>query len=113
MNLYKFAKNPIVWWPVTINEPLDGGVVRQYKLKGKFEIISTPDQDAIYAAGGSDIDLMRRTLKSWEDMPGADDKPVAFSPEAMEEVMAMPFVRSGFVESYVAASVGRAAARKN
>lgn len=113
MSLFKFATNPTVVWPVTINEPLDDGRVRKINVKAKFEIITTPQQDEIYSAGGNDADLIRRVLKDWQGMPGADGQPVEFSPTALDELLAIPYARSSFVEAYIGASVGRAAARKN
>lgn len=113
MSLFKFSAKPIVTWPVVINVPLDGGVTRQIKIRAKFEILTSPEHNEIYDGGGTDHDLLRRVLKDWEGMPGSDDQPVQFSPEALEEAIAMPFVRASFIEAYVNASVGKAAARKN
>ena len=113
MSLFKFATQPTVIWPVTINAPLDDGRVRKINIKAKFEIIPTDEQNAIYDSGGNDADLIRRVLKGWQGMPGSDDQPVEFSDTALEEALNTPFVRAAFVESYIGASVGRAAARKN
>lgn len=111
--LFKFAAKQEVRWPVTIHVPLDGGVTRQIKVKAIFEVIDTDQQNAIYAAEGNDTDLMRRVLKGWDDMPGSDDQPVQFSPEAFDEAMNTPYVRAAFVEAYINASIGKTAARKN
>ncbi len=118
MSMFACAGKRIIKWPVTVNEPLDGGGAKKHQFSVEFEILGQTEQDETMRgapAGDRDVDLLARVLHGWgEDGPrGADKQPVTFSEEAKSELLELQNARAGILRAYFEAAAGNGAARKN
>lgn len=91
-----------VLWPVTVNEPRDGGSVYAHRCKVRFEILPQDEMNAVLRdnPGEGDAALLRRAVKGWEDVE------IDFSEEALAQLVQIPYVRNGFVAGYLQAAGG-------
>lgn len=113
--MFKLIKKRHIIWPVVIQTPVDGGGIREYTANVKFEDLPQDEQEKIYRDGGVDADLMRRVVIGWNpgEFKGEDDQDIAFSAEALNELLLVNYVAAAFVKAYIELHNGRAAARKN
>ena len=113
--MFKLAAKREVDWPVEIPVPVDGGGVRKCKQNVRFALLTSKEQDAVYEAGGSDLDLLHRVVRGWAENDFRDeaDQPLPFTTENLDRVLAESFARVAFVTAYLQACNGREAARKN
>ncbi len=97
----------LVWWPATINEPHDDGVVEAKTMHVRFQIVTDEDLQTLLREGGVAA-VLGRVVAGWKlkDRDGAD---VPF--DHFGEIAAIPFVREGLFASYLDCS--RGAPRKN
>jgi hypothetical protein len=100
----------LVWWPVTIHEPRDGGGAIDHKVKVQYEILSESEKDAVIAEG-SDPGFLDRVVRDWKDFTEADSSQIPCTPETRAEFFETTWTRSAVLQGYfVAAAGGR---RKN
>lgn len=113
--MFKLIKKRHVTWPLTIHVPVEGGTTREHIANVTFEDLPQDEQDAIYAAGGNDLTLMRRVVVGWKpgEFKDEQDQDIPFSAEALDELLRIAFVAAAFVKAYIELHSGRAAARKN
>lgn len=111
--MFKIEKKKNIKWPVVINIPRDGGGTTQARITAEFELIGTDEYNAIFTDGGNDKDLIRRTLKNWDDVKDEDGNPLEFSSENVEMLIDISHVRSGLTAAYIDMAFGKKAAAKN
>ena len=114
--MFKISQNRIVKeWPVVIAVPQDGGRVMKQEAKVDFDIITQPEQDALYANGGNDVTLLQRVVKGWADgqFQNEDESPLRYNEESMALLFAISYVRQAFVAAFYLAFTGREGQRKN
>jgi len=113
--MFKISEKRIVEWPVKVSVPQDGGKVRTMDARVEFEHLPQAEFDEIYAGGGNDAELMQRVVKGWPAGQFLDEKgeEIAFSPETLDRLMQISYVRVAFVSAYLQIIQGREAARKN
>jgi hypothetical protein len=49
--MFTIMNNPIVWWPVVINMPIDGGETSKHEVSLQFEILTEDEYDEIALKG--------------------------------------------------------------
>lgn len=60
----------------------------------------------------TDVEICQRVVRGWRHLPDEHGNAVPFSQEALNQLMAVPMVRTNLVLTYMAATSGMAA-RKN
>jgi len=113
--MFKFVKKRVLKLPLLIPVAQDGGRVQKFEAEAEFEMLPQEAADAIYQAGGTDADLMKRVVVGWPEgaFQDEDGKPLLFNDENKALLFGQPNVRVAFTDAYVRASQGREAARKN
>jgi hypothetical protein len=114
--MFKVSKNRIVKkWPAVIPVPQDGGRVMKYDVEVDLEVLTQPEQDAIYTGSGTDVDLLQRVVVGWEDgqFQDHDEKPLSCNEQTKAVLFAISYVRAALIEAYLKAYNGREGQRKN
>ena len=112
--MFKIEKETSIRWPVTVNVPRDGGRITKATFGVRFELIPADEFATIYRDGGNDEDLLRRAVTGWDsDVADAEGTPLAYSTDALDQLIGITDVRAGMVAAYIECSSGKAAARKN
>lgn len=102
--MFKLKKSNIVWWPVTINEPADGGLTTEHKCQIQYELLSQDEYDDIAKKG--DVALLDRVVKGWQEISGTNDKPLPFTKKNTDAFYQVSFVRSSLIQGYWLADSG-------
>ena len=113
--MFKLSKKREIRLPVVIPVPQDEGRIMKYEAMATFEILPTPEHDAVYAAGGTDLDLLNRAVTGWGEDQFQDDegKPLLYNEQSKAALFGVSYVRSAFIDAYMRAYSGREGARKN
>lgn len=107
--MFKFAKQRIVKWPVTVRVPKDGGTVEDIEIVVHFKLLEV---DAIEKILEKRIDKgLEETLKKhivgWEGIEDAESgQALKFSEKNLLALCNVPYVLSAFTLGLVAASQG-------
>jgi len=102
--MFKLKKTNIVWWPVTINEPADGGTVVEHKCQIQYELIPQSEYDELAQKG--DIALLNRVVKGWQEILGTNNKDLPFTKKNTDALYQLNFVRSSLINGYWLADSG-------
>lgn len=114
--MFKVASKRIVKdWPVVIAVPQDGGRVKKHEALVDFEILTQPEQDAIYAGNGNDVDLLNRVVAGWPEgqFQTEDGGAMLCNEENKGALFAISYVKQGLINAYFRAFTGREGERKN
>lgn len=105
---FQLQEKRTVWWPVTINVPIDNGLTEPQEVTAQFEILDQDEYETF--AGGRSADLLNRVVVDWkqEDFQDAAGKPMPCSNANKATLWKMPYVRVGFETAYSAACAGYA-----
>lgn len=106
----KDAEKIVKEWPVSIQEPLDGGKSKIHRVKVDYKILTDSQREALVAEG-ADQSFLKEVVRGWGGMQLDDGSEAACSDENKELFFDVQWIRIGFVAGYFeAASGGR---RKN
>ncbi len=111
--MFKLTSNRRVTWPVTVNEPIDGGTVKKSEIKASFDLLPSSESDALLTGTDGNKALLRRALNGWEGLSEEDGTEIPFTAESVERVIDVTFVRVALLNSYFQAASGTAAQEKN
>ncbi|MBE0627984.1 MAG: hypothetical protein IH603_00030 [Burkholderia vietnamiensis] len=95
----------LVWFPVTIHEPRDGGGAIDHKVKVQYEIISEAEKDQEIREGG-DEGFLERVVRDWKEFMDQNGAPVACTPESRADFFDISYVRIAVVNGYFVAQTG-------
>ena len=102
--MFKLKKSNVVWWPVTINEPADGGEVIEHQCQIQFELVNQDKFDELAMQG--DIALLNTLVKGWKDILGTNSKDLPFTKKNTEAFFQVPYVRASLITAYMNAVSG-------
>lgn len=102
--MFKLKKSNVVWWPVTINEPTDGGTVIAHECQIQFELVSQDEFDSL--ANQGDIALLNGLVKGWKEILGTNNKDLPFTAKNTKALFQVPYVRVSFITGYMNAVSG-------
>lgn len=112
--MFKVEESKKIKWPVVVSIPRDGGEVTKATFTGEFKVIPTAEFNAIYDNGGNDGDMIRNVMTGWgNDVSDSEGNAMEFSPENLDKLIAIPYVRTAMVAAYMDLSHGNKAKRKN
>jgi hypothetical protein len=109
---------PDFWWTVRIPSPSDNDYTVA-ELDVLFAPVGQDKLDRIRGIGlrddetpPTDAQICQRVVRGWRGLKNEQGEDVPFAPEALEQLLRAPMVRSAIVATYLAAMSGTAA-RKN
>ena len=91
-------------WPVTIEEPADGGVLEESTFDAVFKRV--PRSEFQKLADKGDLELLKAVLVGWEGIDEEDGKPVPFSLATMKEFADDSYWIRGVLKAYTATFEG-------
>ncbi len=99
------AQPKLVWWPVTTQEPKDGGGATYHKVQVQYELLAESEKDQIITDGG-DMAFLHRVVHDWRDFLEADGSAIACSQESRADFFEMSHVKAALVAGYFNAIFG-------
>ena len=104
--MFNIAALPTFKRTVKVSVPNDAGYEEQSFI-ATYKVLDTATADSfgLDTEKGS-ADFVRAILISLDDIVGADKKPVPYSDELRDQVIAVPYARMALVRTYMAAVGG-------
>ncbi|WP_126975036.1 hypothetical protein [Frigidibacter oleivorans] len=101
--MLKVTHNPRFTHPVTVLAPIDGGHEEQ-TFRARFQVPGEDAPDIFRARSSEEIAaFFRAAWVGFEDVADANGAPLPWSDAARDELLRLPWVRTGLVAAYVAA----------
>jgi len=104
-------QEPAWSWPVKVQVPADGGVYVEQRFSARFRLTPAQQAGALLLEDPSGRALIRHALVGWSEVVDDAGKEVAFSAEAAELMLGIPYVFTALAASYSDSVAG--APRKN
>lgn len=104
--MLNIMETPVVWWPVTINVPRDGGV-DAVEVQVQYELLDRDEIERI--AKESDEAATARlfeAIKDWQGFGNADGVAVAFTREAFDAAIRKTYIAKALADGLINASYG-------
>jgi hypothetical protein len=102
--MFKLQENSLVWWPVTLKVPADGGNITEHEIEVQFDLISQDEFDEIAQQG--DITLLKRFVKGWKSIGDKNGQALEFNEENANSLYQIPYIRSSILYGYMNAVSG-------
>ena len=109
MPAFVMIHSRLVWWPVKVQVPLDGGGSETQDFEARFKLLGQDEYQAIYREHGplaADKPLLRKVVVDWRGIAGADGDPLSHDEEALEALIDITCVRLALARAYVEAENG-------
>lgn len=114
--MFKIEQNLTYTWPVEVFAPRDGGKYQKGTFTAEFKALAQDQIDSILADlrdGRPDTDFALECLIGWKGVQDADGSELAFSDEAKEKLLNIPYARTAVVQAFFESINNGAARRKN
>ena len=85
-------------WPVSIEEPSDGGTFDTNTFDAIFKRVGR--KDFLKLSEKSELDLLKAVLVGWDGIDDEDGKAVPFSMEALRDLSDDPYWIRGVLKAY-------------
>lgn len=85
-------------WPVTVEEPTDGGTFDSSTFDATFKRIGRAEFAKL--GSKSELELLKAVLVDWSGIDDEAGKPIPFSPEAVKEFTDDPYWIRGVLKAY-------------
>lgn len=116
----------LFWWPVEVKVPsaTQAGTFDVQAFEVQFEALGRDEAKAHDEAlrldpalasdpAGTEIAVLKRVVKNWRGVTGADDQPLGCDETSLSAVLGFAYIRRGVYDAYRAAMSGEAARTKN
>lgn len=110
--MFRAKKEPRALWPVVIEAPREdgSGALDRFDTKVMFRLLFATEFDQLTKGGGADMAALLRThVVGWEGIADDEGTPLSFTPENLEHLLNIAFVRRAFGLALVECSQGAAA----
>jgi hypothetical protein len=85
-------------WPVTVEEPSDGGTFDSSTFDATFKRLGRSEFAKVSEKG--DVQMLQGVLVGWDGMDDEDGKPIPFSQAAVKEFADDPYWIRGVLKAY-------------
>ena len=99
--MFKVTSEPKFTHSVKVCVPVDGGH-REETFKATFRVIPIDELDDTATLEGQQV-LLRRVVSHLDELIGDDEKPLPYSDELRDQLIAVPYVRAAMFQTYLAA----------
>lgn len=112
--MFKFARDRIVLWPVTIKQPADGGAINEIEIRVKFKLLKRDLLDkmekAFYAGEADqqdDLKILLDHVVGWDGIEDAETgEALPYSVENLQALLNESYIRTAIQTALVNCSLG-------
>lgn len=98
--MFNVLENPTFTRPVKVQVP-KGDSVEEQVFKATFNALDEAELEGLSMATADETkDFLRRAVLSMDDLAGEDGKPIPYSDEIREAVIAKPYARIALMGAY-------------
>jgi len=91
-------------WPVTVEEPVDGGTFDASTFDATFKRLGRAEFQKLVDKG--DVELLEAVLVGWEGVKDEADKEIPFTKATVKEMLDDPCFTKGVIGAYLASLEG-------
>lgn len=95
-------------WPVKVQVPVDGGAFQEQHFRAHFRLIPPARRAELDAMPDGTDQLLREAVLQVLDVTDEAGAALAHSPELLEALIGIPWVRLGLLRSYMSSLMGEA-----
>lgn len=104
--MFKILKEaPKCWWPVTINQPIDGGKVKKIKCKVQFNLFNDDEYQELLDKN-NDKEMAMALIADWDGVGDENGNKIEASEENKQAFCKIAYVRRAIFNAYAKASIG-------
>lgn len=107
--MFKLLEEPRWTWPVTVRVPVEGGL-EDRTFRAHFRLVPAPRRAELDAMADGTDQLLREAVLQVMDVTDEAGATLPHSPELLEALIGIPWVRMGLLRSYMEAMMGQAPA---
>ncbi len=105
--MFKLEKIATVVWPVKVDVPADGGRTLSHTFDAVFSVLDQDEMDAlVQECRGDDRKMLLRVIKGWSGVADEGGNTMPYSNQALERMVAIPYVRTALVRAFNKAIYG-------
>lgn len=105
--MFKRQEEPRWTWPVTVQVPFEDGAFQEQKFRAHFRLIPPARRAELDAMPDGADQLLREAVLQVMDVTDEAGATLPHSPELLEALIGIPWVRLGLLRSYMAALTGQ------
>lgn len=107
---YRLAPERKIWWPTVIHLPMDHGEVRKIPVEFLYEVPDRDESKALSEMSNEDFEAeLKRRIHGWSDnIADEQGKPIPFSRENLDALMARQEIMLAAHSGLLNASIGAA-----
>lgn len=110
--MFKLANKNLVWWPVTIDVPVDGGKTQPFEIEVLFDLMTKAA--AREAASGEQVAaVVAPRVIDWRNVADDSGTPLPCTSANVAAMFELPYVERAIVGALVQASSGVAVAKNS
>jgi hypothetical protein len=98
--MFQLAQKNTCKWPVTVLVPQDGGKRAKQTFSAEFSLLPDERQRELKNGSVSDEEFLREVVVGWDGVQDADGAELPFGDEALDRLIAIPYVRAALIEAY-------------
>jgi hypothetical protein len=87
-------------WPVSVEEPADGGKFETQAFDAVFRKLGRSEFTALVEKG--DVELIEAVLEGWDGVTDEDGKDIPYSKAARTEFLDDPYFTKGVIKAFLA-----------
>ncbi|MEI6158370.1 MAG: hypothetical protein WCP77_00940 [Roseococcus sp.] len=106
--MFKRMEEPRWTWPVTVQVPVEDGALEEQKFRAYFRLIPPKRRAELDAMLDGTDQLLREAVLQVLDVTDEAGATLPHTPELLEALIGIPWVRLGLLRSYMAALSGQA-----
>lgn len=103
---FKLQEKNLVWWPVIINMPVDGGTIEEVECTAQFEVLDADEYGEFKEC--PDVEFLERVVRDFgKDVMFEDGTPIPCNDANKQRFFkSAGYVRMGFINAYHEAATG-------
>ncbi len=109
--MFKIAKKPAYFWPVSIKTPADGGRYEKESFEVQFKVLKQSEIKSLIETVSTDEEFCRKIVCGWKSVSDESGAAIQFTDSAFDELLETPGVAKEIAKAYMESYQG--AASKN
>jgi hypothetical protein len=100
--MFKIVANPTFSTKVVAQVPGEDGEFREEDFRARFNVVPAGEMAGFdLASPAGTYDFLKRAIVSLDELVDGDGRPLAYSPEIGEQVLALPYARLALARAYL------------
>ena len=104
--MFRLQPEPRWTWPVIVHQPEGDGSFVERRFKAVWRLVPKADREQLSLTEEGSDELMRRSIVELQDLADEAGNPIPHSAELVDQLLGIPWIRRGLIQSYAGALTG-------